>query len=177
VASIGQLDELPPGSALTVVLSAHLVRYAVLPWSPALGNEPEWLAYARHTFASIHGAAAAEWSIRLCRAGRRRPRVACAIDASLLEALLGNERIVSIQPRLMAEFNERRAQFGQAPAWFVLQEPGRLTLSLIADGEWKLIRTRQVPEEWRSALPGLLARESAASGEPACERVVLVEAH
>lgn len=177
LASADQVEDLPREGALSVVLSAHLVRYAILPWSAALGSEEEWMAYARHTFASIHGAAAAQWSIRLCPTGRRKPRVACAIDTPLLDALLKNERIVSIQPRLMAEFNARRAQFGRASAWFVLQEPGRLTISLIAEGEWKLIRTRQAHEDWRAALPDLLARELVAAGEPACERIVLAGAH
>jgi len=170
-----QVEGLPRRGKVTVVLSAHLVRYAVLPWSAALGGEDEWMAYARHTFAATYGAVAASWSVRLCNTGRRKPRVACAVDTALLDALGRIKNVVSVQPRLMAEFNARRNQFDRAPSWFVIREPDRLTVSLIAEGEWKFIRVRQARGDWRAGLPDLLARELATTGMPAFDRVVLAE--
>ncbi len=171
--SADSLRRLPGNEKLEVVLSNHLVRYAVLPWSAALATDDEWDAYARHVFAGTYGADAANWRVRICDGGRGRNRVACAIDAALLDALVAVERVVSIQPHLMAAFNARRREFGEHPGWFVLHEPGRLTLCLAAGGEWKLLRNRQAPENWRDSLHDLLHRELLASGEAACDRVVL----
>jgi len=167
------LRQLPGDAKLDVVLSNHLLRYAVLPWSAALATEDEWIAYAQHVFGSTYGAAAAGWRIRICDGGRGHTRIACAADAALLDAIAAVERVASIQPHLMAAFNARRREFGAEPGWFVLQEPGRLTLGLISGGEWKLVRNRQAPDGWRDSLNELLHRETAASGAAACSRIVL----
>jgi hypothetical protein len=164
-----ELRELPGDSKLAVVLSNHFVRYAVLPWSAALASEQKWLAYARHTFTSTYGSAAAGWQIRVCATGRRQPCLATAVDASLIESLSANPRVVSIEPYLIASFNARARAFGERTAWFVLQEPGRLTLSLFAGGAWKLVRVRQAARGWRDSLADVLDRELAACGEPDCD--------
>jgi hypothetical protein len=164
-----ELREIPGASKLAVVLSNHFVRYAVLPWSAALGSDQKWLAYAQHTFASTYGSAAAGWQIRVCGTGRRQPRIATAVDAALIESLSGNPRVVSIEPYLIASFNARSRAFGNRTAWFVLQEPGRLTLSLFENGAWKLIRARQANGTWRDSLADLLDREQAACGELECD--------
>lgn len=167
------LRRLPGDARLDVVLSNHLVRYAMLPWSAALSSDEDWMAYARHVFGATYGADAAGWRMRICDGGRGKARVACAADASLLDTIGAVERVASIQPHLMAAFNARRGEFGSEPGWFVLHEPGRLTLGLVADGEWKLLRNRQAAEGWRDSLNDVLVRESAASGAAACGRVVL----
>ncbi len=106
----------------------------------------------------------------MCSTGRRQPRIATAVDAALIESLSANPRVVSIQPYLMAAFNARWRAFGRQPAWFVLQEPGRVTLSLFENASWKLIRTRQTNGDWRESLADMLDRELAACGGPDCER-------
>jgi len=167
------LRRIPGNAKLEVVLSNHLVRYAVLPWSAALSSEDEWMAYARHIFGETYGAEAAGWRIQICEGSRRKSRAACSADAALLDSIASVERVVSIQPLLMAAFNARRSEFGQEPGWFVLHETGRLTLGLIADGEWKVLRNRRAAENWRDSLQDLLHRETEASGAAACGRVVL----
>lgn len=157
----------------TVVVSNHFVRYAVLPWSEALRTPADWLDFARHRFAAIHGAASAEWQIRVSGGERRKARVASAIDAALLDALRSTGAVASVQPYLMAAFNSRRRSFDGNPAWFVVQEPGRLAVALLAQGEWKLARCRQVPAGWQEALPQLLERERALADAPECHDVYL----
>ncbi len=171
--TVEKLRGLPGEARLEVVLSNHLLRYAVLPWSPALTASEDWMAYARHVFAETYGANAAAWRIQICDGGRGYTRVACAADAALLDAIAGVERVVSIQPHLMTAFNARRDELGAQPGWFVLHEPGRLTLGLVADGEWKLLRNRQAAEDWRDSLTDLLHRETETSGMAACSRVLL----
>jgi len=158
----------------TVLLSSHFVRYLVLPWSQALTSEEDWIAFAHHSFQSTYGAASTSgWHIRLSDTGPGRARVASAVDCALIDALCSVPGVVSIQPHLMSAFNARRREIGGKAAWFVLQEPARLTITLVVGGEWQLVRTRQVNGDWQAALPALLDRESALSGNSPCERVVL----
>jgi hypothetical protein len=171
--SAEDLRQLPGDEKLEVILSNHLVRYVVLPWSDALSTDDEWIAYAQHVFGTIYGAEAAAWRIRICDGGRGRSRVACAIDSGLFDSISAVERVVSIQPHLMSAFNARRSEFGEEPGWFVLHEPGRLTLGLVADGEWKLLRNRQAAADWRDSLGDLLRRETAAGGLADCGRIVV----
>lgn len=96
-----QLQALPGDEALDVVLSEHFVRYAVLPWSPDLGSEAEWKAFADHTFASTYGSASAGWIVRMCPTGRRGPRIACGMDAKILATLTRANRVRSVTPALM----------------------------------------------------------------------------
>lgn len=148
-----------------VVLSNHFVRYAVLPWSSRLASEREWTAFAQHSFLSTYGEVARAWEIRVSPTGRGNPVIACAVDSALLEALRQIPRLARVQPYLMAAFNARRRALPGLSLWFVLQERGRVTLALIVDGKWKLIRSRQVREDWHESLGDLLDREAAACRE------------
>ncbi len=167
------LRRIPGNERLEVVLSNHLVRYAVLPWSTALTTDDEWDAYGRHVFGSTYGADSAAWRIRICDGGQGKARVACAVDAALLDSIATVERVASIQPHLMAAFNVRRREFGASPGWFVLHEPGRLTLGHIQNEEWRLLRNRHAGEDWRVSLDDLLHRETLSGGVEACDRIVV----
>jgi hypothetical protein len=57
-----------------------------------------------------------------------------------------------------------RKSVGNGSCWIVVEEPGRLTLSLIQKGMWVAIRTRRADKSWRNALPEMLERESAFLG-------------
>jgi hypothetical protein len=166
---VAELRALAADRKLAVVLSNHFVRYAVLPWSRALPSELAWTAYAQHTFSSIYGPAATGWDIRVSRAGRSEARVASAVDTALLESLRSIPGIVSIEPYLMVAGNARRRTLGMQPGWFVLHEPGRLTLGLIENRCWKIVRCRQAREDWRDTLADVLDRELAAAGDLECE--------
>jgi hypothetical protein len=165
---------------VTLVLSSHFARYALLPADPALRTEDEWLAYARHRMESVHGHAVADWELKVAETGRDGARLACGVDRALLEA--ANARVaeagatlVSVQPYLMAAFNRVRARLGGRSCWLVVAEPGRLALALMRDGAWHSVRCRKADESWRRLLPELLARESAALAlEQPCTDVVLM---
>lgn len=160
-------------AALTVVLSSHFVRYAVLPPSDALKSDQDWLAYAHHSFASTYGNESARWQIRLCATGPRQARIACAVDGELLEGLGEMPQLKSIQPYLMLAFNARRRALAAASAWVVLHERGRLTVALINDGIWQTIRVRRIGDDWQESLADVLDREAAIAGVAGCEQVVL----
>lgn len=167
------------GAKVTAVLSSHLARYALLPWSPNLAREDEWQALARHRFADAHGPVAGNWEVRVSPAPKGEARLACAVDRGVLTELRAavagaGARLASVQPSLMHAFNARRRQFGRAPGWLVIAEEGRLTLALIVRGMWEIVRVRNVSPGWRDELGELLRREEAlARREAPVERAVL----
>jgi len=76
-----------PRSRVTVVLSNHFVRYALVPWSDAIANAAEEQAYLRHHFAKIHGERAKGWQLRASEAPKGAPRLASAVDSALVDAI------------------------------------------------------------------------------------------
>lgn len=180
------VDGLPSALALagpakpdvTCILSNHFVRYALLPWNAALKTEAEWLALARHRLASVHGNATAAWALRVSETGPNGPRIASATDQALIDALEAKSsgygaHLVSVQPYLMAAFNGIHATMDNF-CWLVIEEPGRLTLALVVDGIWRVIRNHRVDAGWRSMLPEILERELAVLAiEQPCTRAVI----
>jgi hypothetical protein len=170
-----------PGAAqcrATVILSGHFVRYTVLPGNAALRNDEEWVAYARHRLHSVHGAAIENWDLRVCETAPGGVRIGCAVDRALLDALEAavagsGGRLESVQPYLMSVFNRARLAV-DASCWFVVEEPGRLTLALIEKGVWRSVRGHRVDARWRHDLAAILERESAALGlERPCVEVAI----
>ena len=179
------VDALPEALAdfrdheVSVVLADQFVRYALLAWNPALKSEEQWLALARHRLGSVHGAAAADWDVKLTETAPSGPRLACAVDRELLAELAAklaaaNVRLVSAQPFLVAAFNRIRRTIGKGSCWLVVEEPRRITLAFIQHGVWMAVRGRRVDAGWRGTLPALIERESAflALSEP-CTRVIV----
>jgi hypothetical protein len=148
--------ELPKKGRATVVLSNHLVRYAVVPWSSALGTPGEEEAYIRHHFAKIHGERVKGWSLRASPAPGSEARLASAIDKALLDELknLFNgksaPRLVSVQPQLMAAFNRWRRAIPAGGAWLVLADAERACVALHGGGGWRAVHNGK--GEWLALL-------------------------
>jgi hypothetical protein len=181
----GAVDALPQALAayrnhdVSVVIADQFVRYVLLPWNAAFKNDEQWMSLARHRLTAVHGAAAAGWDIQLTETAPIGPRLACAVDRELIEALASklvaaNARLISAQPFLVTAFNRIRGTIGSGSCWLVIEEPGRLTLAFIQRGVWVAIRSRRSDGRWREALPELIERESAflALTEP-CTRVIV----
>jgi hypothetical protein len=164
---------------VSVVLADQFVRYALLPWSAALKSEAQWLALARHRLTAIHGPAAAGWDVKLADTGPAAPRLACAVERELIEALAAkfaaaNVQLAGVQPFLVAGFNRIRSTIGNGSCWLVVEEPGRLTLALIQHGVWIAIRSRRSDPTWRASLPEIIERESAFLAlSERCTRVIV----
>jgi hypothetical protein len=167
---------------VSIVLADQFVRYVLLPFNDALKTEEQWLALARHRFAGIHGSAAAGWDVKVTETSPAGPRLACALERELIDELAAkcaasNVSLVSVQPFLVAAFNQistgSRKLAGNGSCWIVVEEPGRLTLALLLRGVWTAIRSRRIDERWRIVLPQILQRESAFLGlEMPCTSVV-----
>ncbi len=164
------------------MLADQFVRYALLPWSDTLKTHAQWMALARHRFCAIHGPIANDWEIKFAETAPAGPRLACAVDAPLVDALAEKfsgtgVQLVSVLPFLVAAFNRVRHMTGGS-CWLIVEEPGRLTLALFLRGVWVAIRSRRcdncADSRWRESLPEMIARESALLGldEP-CTRVIV----
>lgn len=152
------------GEALdvTVVLSNHFVRYALVPWNDALAGAAEELAFARHCFAKIHGERSKSWTLSLSEEPAGVPRLAGAIDTALFEAVRngfprgGKARLVSLQPYLMAAVNCWGGSMAQTGAWLLIAEPERTCLALRYKGRWQAVLSTKgsfsAPEEWATLL-------------------------
>jgi len=121
---------------VTVVLSNHFVRYAVLPDQGGASTLEEELALARFQFSKIHGDRARGWDVRVSE------ELACAIDTALLEGIKSafprkaKARLVSVQPFLMSAYNRARGRVPREGAWLLLAERGRTCLARLAARGW-----------------------------------------
>lgn len=151
-------------SHVTVIVSNHFVRYALIPWSDALSNDTEEMAFAQHSFREMYGSDADSWELRINRDSTGMTQLACAVDARLLDGLRGlfsraGIGLQSIQPHLMDAYNSNRAALRGKSAWLVIAERGNTCLVLLRDGQWSWVRTIRTGAEWREELPLLLERE------------------
>ena len=167
------------GHQLSIVLADSFVKYMLLPWSAALKNDDQWLALARHRLATVYGAQAAEWEVKLTATAPKGARLACAIERKLVESLAersvaAHTDLVSVQPFLVAAYNQVRDRAGAGSCWLVVEEPGRLTLAYLQRGAWIAVRSRRVDPTWRAVLPEIIERESACLAlNETCTRVIV----
>ncbi|MGE5320340.1 MAG: hypothetical protein ACM3KD_09180 [Hyphomicrobiaceae bacterium] len=182
--ALQELETALPGYAerglpATLILSNRFVRYAIVPWRPELADADEELAFARHCFAKTYGDGGPQWELRVSQESGAHPRLACAVDTELLDALravFGRTRIPlrSIQPHLMAAFNAFRGTLRRRSAWFALLEPGNLCLVLLRQGHWQGLRSVRIGDAWQAELPLILEREAYLSDAPVIPHEVYV---
>ena len=156
--AVATLRALPiPGRcSVTVVLSNHFVRYALVPWSGALSSPEEEDAYVRHHFARIHGERAKSWALRWTQSARGAPRLASAIDASLIEALRkifpagGKARLASVKPNLVAAYERCRGAIPASGAWLAVTEQHRACVAL--HGQGRFLAVENARSDWSDLL-------------------------
>jgi hypothetical protein len=157
----------PQRADVTVILSNHFVRYAVVPQQDAASPDEE-LALARFHFARIHGERAKGWEVRLSG------ELACAMDTALLAGLkeiFSNQkgvRLVSVQPHLMAAYNRARRRIPRGGAWLLLAEPQRVCLARLAARGWAWVYNGR-DTEWQQ----LIERERSRAGGESLPSLVL----
>ena len=167
------------GGSAAVVLSNHWVRYAVLPWQPSVTSAAEVEQLARLHFERCFGAAAAGWTIRTCDRGYGAAHVACAVDSALITALQAclaahGLRLATLQPLLMAAYNDARREFSGSTA-FAVVEAGRVCLGLLQQDRWLAIASRRAGADLSEAIEQELATLDADAVPPRLD-VLLVGA-
>jgi hypothetical protein len=162
-----------------VILANRLVRYVLVPWSDAVADGAEELAFARHCFERVYGEAAAHWDVRMSDEGDGMPKLACAVDAALPGALrevfaAAGVRLDSIQPSLMTVYNDYRRRLRGRHAWLAMLEPGNLCLALLHQGRWTRVRSMRIGPGWRVELAQILEREAYLADPDAAAREVFL---
>lgn len=132
-----------------VVLSNVFASYALVPWSSEARDTGTWDDFLRDRFHDTHGEAPGGWCIRATRPKVGRATLACGVDARLLRelrALLAAHalQLVSVQPLLIAAFNEYRGTLGDAGC-LLCYERGTLCCASFAKGEWRRLTTQRLP--------------------------------
>jgi hypothetical protein len=151
-AALDALDTALPGFAsrgdsVALVLSNTFVRYLVIPWQPEISGTRELNELASVRFKRTFGDCAADWTVRCSPGGYGEASVACAVDTALITAARSRLhacrlRLVSVQPLLMAAYNDVRRELAASNA-FATIEPGRLCLALMHGGRWSAIVSRR----------------------------------
>jgi hypothetical protein len=164
-------------AAARIVLADHWVRYTVVPWSDALSAPADRAAHARELLSSVFGDSMSEWAITLSAAPPGVSCLASAVPTALLTALKDltlryGQKLVSVQPQLIAAFNSwRHALPVAAAAWFVTVEEGSLAaLRMCAQGIDRVHAVR-IGVDWARELKRLQTFGRLASSSPADGRV------
>ena len=155
-------------AGVTVVLSNHFVRYALMPQQGGAATPGEELALARFQFAKIHGERAKSWELRISDG------LACAIDSALLSELREifkkhkKAKLVSVQPWLMTAFNRSRRSIPRDGAWLLLEERERCCLARLAAEGWASVHNGR-ETDWEQ----LIERERSRAGGERLPALVL----
>ena len=152
-------------AAATLILSNSFVRYAVVPWSENLSTPKDEMAFARHCLSAIYGDAVNDWELRLSPGGVGEPRIASAVDRSLLQSVRGavaksRLRVRSIQPFLMAAFNRWQRDLDSDNCLFLVVESGQYACAAIRNAQWHALHSGTVNGDLAAELPHVLNRES-----------------
>jgi len=149
----------------SVILSNHFMNYAMVELNQSLNGEAEEQAYAKHCFIQLFGTDAESWEIRLNRDDSGARQLASALDSGFLQNLRATFmraciKLKSVQPCLMAAFNNSHSELQNQDAWFVLFENESLCVGQVKQGSLGSIRTMNVDKDWLERLTEILDRES-----------------
>jgi hypothetical protein len=180
LAQLKQLTEDGAGTEISIVISNHFVRYAVIPPQSKIETPAELHAYAAFQMREVYGERTAAWSLSISSWDPGTGAVCAAMAHSLIEQLhelaaQHKMRLQGIEPYLTGAFDHWHNRFDNSRAWFALLEAGRLCLASLEDGAWRRISNQRM---WRNAEDELLAaleREALlfSMGRDAVEQVYL----
>jgi hypothetical protein len=141
------------GAVARIVISDHWVRYAMVPYSAALGSAAERLTHARHVLTDIYGEVVGQWTLTIASGRPGAAQVACAAPTSLIEelhALLIRHKVPlkSLQPQLVCAYNHWRARLPDGGAWFVSMEQGSLAAAHLGIGGWDRVHSVRIGPDW-----------------------------
>jgi hypothetical protein len=131
--------------SVRIVLSNDFVRYAIIPHNESVKGDEEELAFARFHFSKVHGEISRSWDIRLSRTSGGT-RFACAVDTPLISALHQSfpreqrPRLTSVQPLLMAVYNQGAPRVPDAGTWLLVAEADRTCVALLSGKTWHAVQ-------------------------------------
>lgn len=154
---------------VTVLLSNHFVRYALMPFSIEVTNRAESQAFAQMLFENIYGELARQWRLQIEVGGYGESRLVAAVDMLLLDQItetvaLSRLKLRAITPHLVAVFNCFQPQIKEADGLFVVAEPEQLIVVTFNHGKLSDVRRVLLNGALDAQLTNLLRREALTSG-------------
>jgi hypothetical protein len=145
-----------------VVLSQHFVRHVLTP-PPGKALPPaEERALVVASLREIYGDMVEHWSVQVQSQPPQYGLIGAAVDTSLvqqLDALTTRHGFRDVHIRPLASAAARRLP-KKIQGWWVLAEPGWLSLFGMQNGSWQHIVGQPSDENWAAALPELIEREA-----------------
>ena len=182
-APLEQLRKMLPnaaGTELTVTLSNHFVRYAVISAGTKIENPTELYAYAAFRMREIFGDRVAAWELGVSKWDSSSGGICAAMERDLLERLqaLAVDQKVELkgtEPYLGDAIDQWCARFNRKKTWFALVETGRLCVASLRDGAWQRISSRRILRSAEDELLATLEQEAIlfSAGKDPVEQVVL----
>jgi len=165
---LAQLEQMIAGTGgadLTVTLSNHFMRYAVLAPQKNIANPAELQAYVGFHMREIFGERAMEWMTSVSAWDPIRGGVCAAFERGLFEQLgelaaRCKMRLKYVEPYLTAAFDHWHQRFDDQRAWFALVEAGRFCLVLLENGGWQRVSNQRVVENVENELLAALDQEA-----------------
>lgn len=152
-----QQERAPHRTPLMITLASRWSRMMIVPWSDALLTEQNAKRFLQGQFVALYGERARDWLVVSDSAPYGQPRLACGIDAELLDALqqiaLENklqcravESIIAIAWRAIV------AALGSGTKACAVIESGRLTLATTRRGRIVAIQSQACGNAWHREL-------------------------
>lgn len=156
------------GQRAEVVMSQHFVRHVLTPPPGKALSRGEERALVTAGLREIYGDEAGAWRVEVHSQPPQYGLLGAAIDgefAQQLDSLLARHGFRDVAIRPLASVAARRLP-RKLNGWWVLVEPGWLSLFAARDGIWQHASAQPVDAGWADALPGLLACELAGDALP-----------
>lgn len=139
---------------LAVSLASRWCAMLMVPWSGALLERSSAQRFLHSQFAAVYGDSARAWRLAADDAPYGMPRLACGIDATLLQgvqeaAAAHGRRCLSIEPIVGPAW---RSIAGSKPAAFALVESGRLLLATTGGGRITALHSQSCAVAWGDEL-------------------------
>ncbi|MEF2266797.1 hypothetical protein V3C40_08380 [Janthinobacterium sp. LS2A] len=139
---------------LAVSLASRWCAMQVVPWSGALLDRASAQRFLHSQFAAVYGDGARAWRLAADDAPYCKPRLACGIDAALLQgvqdaAAAHGRRCLSIEPIAGPAW---RSIAGAKPDAFALVEAGRLLLATASGGRITALHSQSCATDWGDEL-------------------------
>lgn len=160
----------PQPHALGVVISNRCCRYLAIPWSDDLLAADRGKAYLQRAFVEVYGERAHGWDVVCQDVGYGRQRLACAIDAELLQrirnACADNELTLAfVRPYLDVALDCFREQMTAGNGALAVVEDGVVTIGCWADGAIVEVDIEACDGDWCEAVAAWQARNDLIGGE------------
>lgn len=139
---------------LAISLASRWCAMLMLPWSGALLDAASAQRFLHSQFAAVYGDSARAWRLAADDAPYGKPRLACGIDAALLQDVLEaasahGRRCLSIEPIAASAW---RSIAASKPAAFALVEAGRLLLATSSGGRITALHSQSCSQDWGDEL-------------------------